>query len=441
MSARLRELREQLAGSLWLIPAFLVLLAAGLATLTLFLDERSPTLNGFRPWVFGGTASAARDLLAAIAGSLITVVALAFSTTLIAIQQASSQFSPRVIRNFMRDNVNQVTFGSYVATFVYALLILRQVREGQSGFGEFVPALSITLALVLALICVALLIYFIHHTASSLQVTTISAAIRQDLRKGVQQLYPKEIAEPLQAHDGTLPAPPQSPPSMTIRAPKAGFLRNIDEEGLVNSLPDDVMFARVPVQVGEFLFEGGGLVELWSRTVPPQEQCDGLVAAFTVGDERSLNQDVLFGIRQLVDIALKALSPGVNDPTTAENCLAHLGDTVAQLAERPFPMAWRYAPQSNTVVLLKRPDFPQLVDAAFSQIRREAASDPHVTLYLIEVLRQIGGRITIAGRGEAIRAQLDAIDAVLDDQSFAPGDRQRIAMALVDARTGVAAAV
>jgi uncharacterized membrane protein len=255
----------------------------------------------------------------------------------------------------------------------------------------------------------------------------------------VKQLYPKEISEPLQANDAPSPGPPRSPPDMTIRSREAGFLRNIDERALLDGLPDGVTFARVPTQVGDFMFEGGVLIELWSRTLLPQGECDGLVAAFTIGNERSLSQDVLFGIRQLVDIALKALSPGINDPTTAENCLAHLGDTVAQLAERPFPAAWRYAPQSQTVVLLNRPDFSQIVDAAFGQIRREAANDIHVTLYLIAVLRQIGGRITMAGRGAAIHAQLDAIDAVLDEQSFAPGDRQRIAIAIVDARNSVAA--
>ncbi len=182
MRARLRDLLENIAASLWLVPTLLALLAAGLATLTLFLDERVPDLGGLQPWLFGGTASAARSLLSSIAGSLITVIALAFSSTIVAIQQASSQFSPRVIRNFIRDKVNQLTFGTYVATFVYALLILRQVRDDQSGVGEFVPALSVTCALVLALTCVGLLIYFIHHTASSLQVATITAAVHHDLR-------------------------------------------------------------------------------------------------------------------------------------------------------------------------------------------------------------------------------------------------------------------
>ena len=201
MRARFARGWETIKESLWFVPALLVALAGGLVALTLSIDERDPLLQGLRPWLFGGSASAARALLAAIAGSLITVVALAFSITIVAIQQAATQFSPRVIRNFMRDRGNQVVFGAYIATFVYALLVLRQVREDRDGASEFVPALSITAALLLALVCVALLIYFIHHAATSLQVATIADNIRRELRDGLERLYPQEIAEPLGGAD------------------------------------------------------------------------------------------------------------------------------------------------------------------------------------------------------------------------------------------------
>ena len=439
MRARLRDLLENIAASLWLVPTLLALLAAGLATATLFLDERVPNLGGIKFWLFGGTASAARDLLSSIAGSLITVIALAFSSTIVAIQQASSQFSPRVIRNFMRDKVNQITFGSYVATFVYALLILRQVRDEQSGFGEFVPALSVTFALVLALTCVGLLIYFIHHTASSLQVATISAAVHHDLRDGIEELYPQNLADSLRARDEQPPTAPQVPPTGIARATQAGFLRNIDEDALFDHLPDDMSFARVRQQIGEFIFAGTGLVEVWSVEPFSREAEEGLVAAFTIGPERSLDQDLLFGIRQLVDIALKALSPGINDPTTAENCLGHLGDAVAQLGEREFPDPWRRASQTGAAVFFARPDFPQIVDAAFAQIRRAAAGDVHVTLALIAVLRGIGERLTDMERCDAIRRELRAIEDVLADQGFATSDRTQIQQAIVAARQSMSA--
>jgi uncharacterized membrane protein len=439
MRARLRDLLENIAASLWLVPTLLALLAARLATLTLFLDERVTALGGLQPWLFGGTASAARSLLSSIAGSLITVIALAFSSTIIAIQQASSQFSPRVIRNFMRDKINQITFGSYVATFVYALLILRQVRDEPGSGSGFVPALSITVALVLALICVGLLIYFIHHTASSLQVATISAAVHHDLRQGIARLYPQNIAEASRERDEQPPTVPQAPPTGIAHSTRVGFLRNIDEEALFANLPDDATFARVRTQIGTFVFAGSGLVEVWSVEPFSREAEEGLVAAFTIGPERSLDQDLLFGIRQLVDIALKALSPGINDPTTAENCLGHLGDTVAHLGEREFPAPWRRESRSGAAVFIARPDFPQIVDAAFSQIRRAAAGDVHVTLSLIAVLQGLGERLTPVGRCDAIRRELQGIEAVLADQGFAPGDRVTIEQAFVTARTSIRA--
>ncbi len=434
MRARVRDLVEHIAASLWLVPTLLALLAAGLATLTLFLDETVPTLGGLQLWLFGGSASAARSLLSSIAGSLITVVALAFSSTIVAIQQASSQFSPRVIRNFMRDKVNQLTFGAYVATFVYALLILRQVRDEQGGAGGFVPALSVTAALVLALICVGLLIYFIHHTASSLQVATITAAVHRDLRRGIAQLYPHDVAEPMRERGGNPPVVPPTPPTGVARATQAGFLRHIDEEALIANLPDAVTCARVRTQIGDFVFAGGSLVEVWSAAPFAREAEAGLVAAFTIGSERSLDQDLLFGIRQLVDIALKALSPGINDPTTAENCLGQLGDTVAQLGAREFPAPWRRDPGTGAPVFIARPDFPQLVDAAFAQIRRDAAGDVHVTLALVTVLQGVGERLATSERRAAIRRELQAIEDVLADQGFAPSDRLALEQALATAR-------
>jgi len=438
MRARLRNAWENIGASLWFLPTLLVALICVLATLTLAIDERAPTLGGLRPWLFGGTAGAARDLLSAIAGSLITVVALAFSVTIVAIQQASTQFSPRVIRNFMRDHGNQMVFGAYVATFVYALLILRQVREGRDSAGdEFVPALAVTTALGLALICVALLIYFIHHTATSLQVATIADNIRRELRASIDRLYPDDFAPPLVEERAALLTLPGTPPTLTLPAPTAGFLRAIDADQLLRALPPGIALARVRPQVGDYLIEGLPLVELWATGPLEQERLVGLLEAFAIDRERSLHQDILFGIRQLVDIALKALSPGINDPTTAEHCLSHLGDVVAQLADRRFPDPWRRAPASDAILLLTRPDFPAIVEAAFGQIRREAADDVHVTRYLLGVLAQLAPRATLPERAAAIRHQADEVLEVLDRQEFTARDAATLrarAFAVLDLR-------
>lgn len=421
MGTRLRNTWENIIASLWFLPALLVALAGGLAALMLLLDERAPELGGARPWLFGGTAGAARDLLAVISGSLITVAALAFSITVVAIQQAATQFSPRVIRNFMRDFGNQAVFGAYIATFVYALLILRQVREADAG-GEFVPALSVTTALVLALVCVCLLIYFIHHIATSLQVATIADNIRREVRAAIDQLYPDDIAAPFPGERVPPPLLPTTPATMTVPAPATGFLRAINADQLLGTLPAEVVLARVRPMIGEYVIEGTPLVELWAAVPLDRDQVADLAGGFALDRERSLQQDLLFGIRQLVDIALKALSPGINDPTTAEHCLSHLGDSVIRLVGRRFPEPWRRAPGHDAILFLPRPDFSAIVEATFGQIRRQAISDVHVLGHLLDVLAQIAPRAAAEDRAMAIRHQVLEVLEVLDRQEFTTSD-------------------
>ena len=432
MRATLANAWETVRTSLWFVPALLVALAAGLAALALSVDGSTPELGGRRLSLFGGTADAARALLSTIAGSLVTVVALAFSVTLVAIQQASTQYSPRVIRNFMRDPGNQVVLGAYIATFTYALLVLRQVREPIDGQGAFVPALSITLAVLLALVCVALLIYFFHHITSSLQASTITDNVHQELREGLDHLFPAAFGESLPEEGDATLHPPDVPPSMTIAARGPGFLQAIDDERLLGALRPGVALAHVRPRVGDYALTGDLLLELWcTEPLDPATLEEATLAAFAFGRERSPRQDLLFGIRQLADIALKALSPGINDPTTAEHCLAHLGDVVAQLAGRAFPTPWRRTP-TGTVLVLNRPGFADVVDAAFSQIRRQAADHVHVTAYLLGVLARVAPQVPSPERARAIRHQAGEVLESLDRQPFSPADRAALERAAAE---------
>lgn len=200
-------------------------------------------------------------------------------------------------------------------------------------------------------------------------------------------------------------------------------MRAIEEGQLFDALGGAVAVARVRPGIGAYVLTHGALVELWATGPLDRGRVEeGVRAAFAVDREHTPRQDVLFGVRQLVDIALKALSPGINDPTTAEYCLSHLGDVVAHLAERPFPPAWRREPGRGTLLVFNRPSFADIVDAAFSQIRREADDDVHVTGYLLGVLAQIAPRVPPGDRAAAIRHQLDETLRAIEAQGFSPAD-------------------
>ncbi len=432
MRAKLANAWENVQASLWFVPALLVALAAGLAALSLYLDEVMQRRAGRWSWFFGGTPDAARELLSAIAGSLITVVALAFSVTMVAVQQASSQFSPRVIRNFLRDRGNQIVLGAYIATFTYTLLVLRQIREPSGGREAFVPGLSMLLAMALTLVCVALLLYFFHHSTSSLQAAVIAANVHQELCKAMGQLYPDAFGESPQKEEDATFRLPNTPPSITVVAREAGFLRVVEAEQLRGALRPEMALVRVRPQVGDYVLTGDPLLEVWcTGPLDPAAVEAEMLAAFAFGRERTLRQDLLFGVRQLADIALKALSPAINDPTTAEHCLAHLGDVVAQLAGRACPTPWRRTP-TGTVLVLNRPDFADVVDAAFSQIRRQAADHVHVTAYLLGVLARVAPQIPSPERARAIRHQADEVLESLDRQPFSLADKAALERAAAE---------
>jgi len=429
MHARVVNAWENARASLWLLPALLVVVACALAIGLLGLDARFPATTDARPWRFDGSASAAETLLSTLAGSLITVVSLAFSITIVALQQAATQLTPRVMRTFMHDRGNQLVFGSYIGTFTYALLVLRRVRTPDAaGGGAFVPGLAIAAALVLAFWCVGLLIYFIHHIATSLQVATVTDNIRRDLRHGIAHLYPQDLAEPVPGSGVAVALPrPGGPPTHTVRAADAGFLRAVDEVQLLGALTPGARLARVRPQVGDYVVTGAPLLEIWADRPGEVARADGaLRAAFTLARERTSPQDLLFGVRQLVDIALRARSPAINDPTTAEYCLAHLGDVVAQLAVRDFPAAVRRAPATGTLLLVAHPDFAAIVDAAFSQIRRQARGDVHVTTALLTTLGWVAERARHPERAAAIRRQIDEVLAALGAQGFSAADEAAV---------------
>lgn len=435
ISGKLKNYAENVSSSLWFVPAIIVIAIAGLSFLALALDHRFLDIRS--PWLFNGSPSAARSLLSTIAGAVITVISIAFSLTIVALQQASVQFSPRVIRNFTDDKGNQVVLGTYIATFLYSLLVLRAVRDSGDSSNEvaFAPAIATTITLVLAVICVAMLIYFINHVARALQAITIINHVHNELNEQVDILYPYPYAR----EPETLPTPPIMTfpynPELSVQAPRAGFVVSIKESSFKQL--DFTKTAQLVVlpKVGDFVSQNQTLAYVSGYSGLSDERRDVIVAAIIIGKQRSIKQDPLFAVRQLVDIALKALSPGINDPTTASYCLHFLGDSLGRIAGRTLPLPRNLFNDDTTTVYFNKPTWPEFLQAGLSQIQHEARTNPAVSKTLVKTIGRIIENTPSAARAEPLEVFIRTAREQLEASSFNDSDRRELSAVIDETET------
>ena len=326
MRSRWRSLRESLRTGFWAVPAACVTAAIVLALVLVRVDR---SLQGDLTYTFGAGPDGAREVLGAITTAMITFTGLVFSITIVVLQLTSSQFSPRVLRTFLRDRQTQVSLGVFVSTFVYAVMVLRTVDSTDAS--TFVPAVATTTGVALLLLSVAVFVSYIHHVATSIQVTSIVAAIGDETRRTIDRRYPPGTGAP---PDDGVALPPDGLPAAVLASPTTGVLTSRDDARLVALAASADVVLRSRVALGDFVPEGAPLLEVLGDA---QQLDDGAVlAALVVRRDRTLDEDVAFGFRQLVDIAERALSPGVNDPTTAVQALDQLHDLLRRLATRPL---------------------------------------------------------------------------------------------------------
>jgi len=354
--------RESLRTNLWFVPAIEVAAAVLLFVVTLAVDQAAADGTVHLPfWMDNGSADAARQILIGIAAAVITVIGLVFSITIVALTLASTQFGPRMLRTFIRDRGVQVTLGTFVATFVFAVLALASVTD--DGSGPFVPHFTITVALVLVLVDLGVLIFFIDHVARSIQLPTVIASIAAELGRAVSA----ETAETAEsrAGDGTVdPAEIESLVGLLdregtpVRAPSSGYLQYVTWRSLVEIASGCDATIRMRHRPGHFVTEGLPLADVW----PPatvDEITSGFVALHATGAHRTLSQDLAFAIDQLVEIAIRALSPAVNDTFTGMTCVDWLGDALCKIALRWEPRRV-YRPGDRRPPELRAPRRPLL---------------------------------------------------------------------------------
>ncbi|MEX2570464.1 MAG: DUF2254 domain-containing protein [Gemmatimonadota bacterium] len=409
---------NDLRASYWFIPALMSVGAVILSVVLLRVDRQIGADIPPGAWyIFGGGPEGARALMSSIVTAMISATSIVFSITIVALTLASGQFGSRLLRNFMRDRSNQVTLGTFIATFVYALLALRSIRSVDDG--EFVPPVTITAGVLLVFASVGVLIYFIHHVAESIQADRLIATTAYELRKAIERLYPAALGDPpppqIDTPEAELPAD-FAENRFTVRAEEENVLQAIDTERMLEVARKRDLIVELHFRPGDFIQEGAALASVWPRSADEQEVHRQVRLAIVVGTHRTLQQDAEFGIHQLVEIAVRALSTGINDPFTAMSCIDRLASALAWLTGRSFPARYRHddAHDGKLRVIADTTSFAGFVDSAFNQIRQSAGHSAAVYIRLLEALATVASRAVTVEQRTAVRKHADLVrDAAL----------------------------
>ena len=385
------------------------------------------------PRLFGVGAEGARQMLSTLAGSMITVMGITFSMTLLALVQASSQYTSRILRNFMRSRITQATLGAFAGIFAYCLIVLRTIRGG--GADEFVPRLAVFFAFFISLGGVGILIYFIHHIASSIQASNIIASIAKETNAAIDRLLPETLIDEIEAYEdqNQVLEPLDARTWYPIPAAVSGYIQSVNNDALLHLASDSRTIVRTEHGIGAFVVQDTALVSLALTYPPEQKTIDAFNAAYSIGRHRTVAQDPAFGIRQIVDMAIKALSPGVNDTSTAVMCVDYLTSILARLAGRQFPPSYRYEEEALRVVAII-PSFEGLLAEAFDQIRGSAEVNVAIRARMLGALNTIGSLTIRPSHLRALDEQMQCIAELIDRRIEASHDKARLEKRLSQVR-------
>lgn len=441
--ADLRAFWAQLVDGLWFVPSIIVLaaivLAVGMVELSTKVDAEALARW---PRVFGTSADGARSMLAAIAGSMITVAGVTFSITMVAVTQASSQYTPRILRNFMADRANQVVLGIFVGVFAYCLVVLRTIRGGDGL--TFVPSLAVLLGVLLAILGIAVLIFFVHHIATTLQASEIIARVTQETIEVVDRLFPEELGEEASpAEHAAMVAAVPADRWRPVVARSTGYIQRVDGEGLMRVARKRGLVIRLEREIGDFVIAGLPIASLTPHPDSPRspdsegdKPADEVAGRFTISRYRTIDQDVRFGVRQLVDVALKALSPGINDMTTASTCVDYLGAILARMAGRRVETPYR-SDDGVLRVVAPGPTFESLVLDAFDEVRQHAEGNVSVLARLLETIEVVGRITRPSVRRKVLEQQVALIEEAGTRTVASAQDRERLDGLAARARAAV----
>ncbi len=419
MLIRLRKLQNDLRSSLFFVPMLFVVGAVVLGEVMLRVDERV----GDIPTRLTATVDSSRNVLSVVASATLAFAGIAFSVSLLLISLASSQFSPRVVLGLFRDPFNKRVMGIVIGTFTYCLVVMRAVRGSLDESGQpIAPSVTILLAVVLGIVSVLSIIAFISHSAHSMDVSKI---LHRVTAQALDQLADPSTAAPPAEEDEDLDPPSGDGFAMTFDS--QGWIQEIDHEALLASLEPGGCI-QLATAAGRYAVPSTPLGTVWPEPTDPDALQEAVRSAIVLGEARTLQQDVTYGVRQLADVALKALSPGVNDPTTAQDAMFHLATVVRALLVRD-PASRRLDGPNDCVLLLPEAvTHDDVVALAFDEVRIASVGQPTVQIYLLEILHVLSVSLP-ADRADATAARARQADLVLEVGALSElpeGDHDRV---------------
>ena len=418
---------------LWFIPSLMLTAAIVGAFAMLTLDAFVELQNV--PWLkwLQTTPSAARTILGTLTGALVTVAGLTFSLVMLVLSQTSSQYGPRLLRTFMNHPMTQSTLGFLLGTSLYCLIVMRAIREqGEKGTGgdplwqSNVPDISVMLGLVLSLACLILLIAFLNHIAQFIQAETVIESVSKELHESINRIFPEEIGSAPESDE----APPRKPTSRGAVVPsqKMGYLSALDLDSMLALAIKHDLVIVVEARPGHFVAEGVPLARLHPADLA--EAVEGLIDQVEdcclTNPRRTPRQDVECTILELVELAVRALSPGINDPFTAIACVDHLSAELAHLARRKTPSAFRMDKEGKLRLFAKPITFPEALDAAFLQLRQAASGKADLLIRMLEGLRLMAASVDRPDSHAALRRHAEMIHRDSETAVPEPNDREDV---------------
>lgn len=423
MLSRLRSYSDRVRSSLFFVPMAFVVAAILLGEAMLVVDA---SVTGI-PSRLTATVDSARTVLTTVAGATLSFAGIAFSVSLLLISLASSQYSPRVVHGMFRDPFNKRVMGVVIGTFTYCLVVLRAVRSPLETDGEaIVPSVSILLAVVLGVTSILAIVAFINHAAHSMDISKILHRVTREALEQARVGWPEPDPDADAADPGEALDVPEE--AVAVRFAGHGWVQDIDYERLLAAVPSGAR-VRLDTFAGLYAVQGTPLCHVWP---PGQVDADverAVRAAVILGETRTMQQDLAYGVRQLADVALKAMSPGINDPTTAHDAVSHMGTILADLLRRVPPAQRLTAEGGRSLMVPRATTHEQLVGLAFDEVRIASADQPTALIYLLDVLHQVERSLDDRhrpGAVAALRDQAAMVRAMGEDAPALEADRQRL---------------